>query len=291
MFDLLQSSHGLSFGGVGVRQNRDAVHTERTEALQTEFLSNLGSGNALALVVDVPFAHQSQTDVRDHAQVIGAFTAARRNQRIDVVVDVFHIGIGSRFAHAGKTCRHLIDANDHGHLGESIGQEGFDACRLNAHLAFVEFDRSRAVRFVFNASAGHALILEVAVVDGQTVDVTAVGGGIDRSTVARLEALPAVGADFHLFARGGNGPKFIDGERLAVESVRCGNGTAGKHRHDSQSGSRSRQTELEGLSHFSSLLVVLSHWNLVHFTLWQVLQRSLLALCSAWQAVHSSVSA
>ena len=109
----------------------------------------------------------------------------------------------------------------------------------------------------------------------------------------RVEALVSASPEDEdgKIARGGNGPKFIDGERLAVESVRCGNGTAGKHRHDGQSDSRSRQTELEGLSHFSSLLVVLSHWNLVHFTLWQVLQRSLLALCSAWQAVHSSVSA
>ena len=196
--------------------------------------------------------------MRDHAQVVGAFGTARRDQRADVVVDVFHVCVGSINAHAGKAGSHLIDTDDHGHLRETIRHERFNTGSLNAHLAFVEFDRGCAIGFIFNTSTGHTLILQVAVVHGQTVDVATVGSGINRCTVARLKALPAVGTDLDLFAGSRNGPQFVDGQSLAVKGMRRSDSVAGKKRQGSESGGRSRQAKLERLGHdvFSLGLII-----------------------------------
>ena len=166
MFCFLNSSNGLSFGYVAVGEDGDTVHTERMIGLEFELFTYLSGGSALALVADVPFTHKSQADMGGHAQVVGAFRTAGGNQRADVIVDVFLESIGGGFAHAGVAGSHLVKTDNHGHLGDSVIEVRFETGSLNTHLAFVELNRSAAVRFGFYRGAGNFLVLQSTVVDG-----------------------------------------------------------------------------------------------------------------------------
>ena len=222
MFCFLNGSDGLSFSNVAVRQNGDAVHAEGMIGLKFKFFANLSGRNAFALVAHIPFAHESQADVGCHAQVVCAFRSARRNQRANVIVDVFLESFGSGLAHTGVTGSHLVQTDDHSHLGDSVIEVGFQTGGLNTHLAFVELNRSAAVRLGFNRGAGNLLIFQSTVVNGQTINVAAVGSSIDRSFVRSLNSCPAFGCDGNFFAGSGNGPKFVHGQCTAVKIMRGG---------------------------------------------------------------------
>ena len=100
-----------------------------------------------------------------HAQVVGAFRTAGGNQRANVIVDVFLESLSSGFAHAGVASSHLVQTDDHGHLGDSVIEVGFKTGGLDAHLAFVELNGSAAVRFGFNGGAGYFLVFQGTVVN------------------------------------------------------------------------------------------------------------------------------
>ena len=159
MFCFLNSGNRLGFCHVAVGQNGDAVHAEGMIGLKFKFFTNLSGRNVFALVAHIPFAHESQADVGCHAQVVCTFRSARRNQWANVIVDVFLESFGSGLAHTGVAGCHLIQTDDHSHLGDSVVEEGFKTGCLNAHLAFVEVNRSAAVRFGFDRGAGNLLIL------------------------------------------------------------------------------------------------------------------------------------